>query len=58
MLDDIVYPTEITGKRIRVSVDGSKLLKVSLSKGDSNDKIDTYRAVWKQLTAKDVEFLQ
>lgn len=28
ILDDIVYPTEITGKRTRVKLDGSKTLKV------------------------------
>ena len=28
LLEDIVFPTEITGKRTRVKVDGSKLIKV------------------------------
>ena len=28
ILEDLVYPTDIVGKRVRVGVDGSKLLKV------------------------------
>ncbi|UZO04760.1 40S ribosomal protein variant 2 [Rhizophagus irregularis] len=28
-LEDLVYPTEIVGKRTRVKVDGSKIIKVS-----------------------------
>ena len=28
VLDDLVYPTEIVGKRVRYKVDGSKTLKV------------------------------
>ncbi len=28
ILDDLVYPTEIVGKRVRYKVEGSKMLKV------------------------------
>jgi small subunit ribosomal protein S7e len=33
ILGDLVYPTEIVGKRIRYRVDGSKLLKVRAAMG-------------------------
>ena len=32
-LNDLVYPAEIVGKRTRVKLDGSKLIKVHLDKG-------------------------
>jgi small subunit ribosomal protein S7e len=31
-LNDLVYPAEIVGKRIRVKLDGSKQMKVHLDK--------------------------
>ena len=59
MLDDICYPSEITGKRLRVKADGSRLLKVHLSPKDAHalqDRTDVFRAVYKTLTNKDVSF--
>lgn len=32
ILEDLVFPAEIVGKRIRVKLDGSKLIKVHLDK--------------------------
>ncbi|EDQ93113.1 uncharacterized protein MONBRDRAFT_35710 [Monosiga brevicollis MX1] len=58
ILDDLVYPHEITGKRIRFRPDGSRLHKVHLHK-DSNtsqERLDTFVKVYKTLTGKDVVF--
>ena len=59
MLEDLVYPTEIVGKRIRVKVDGSQLLKVLLDKKDQSSieyKVDTYAQLYERLTGKAVAF--
>lgn len=59
LLDDICFPSEIVGKRIRVKTDGSKLLRVLLNPKDAvalGDKTDTFRAVYTKLTNKPVSF--
>ncbi|KAI8379593.1 40S ribosomal protein S7 [Radiomyces spectabilis] len=59
ILDDLVFPTEIVGKRLRVKVDGSKTQKVFLDTKDATSleyKLDTFSAVYKKLTGKDVVF--
>ncbi|KAL1920454.1 40S ribosomal protein eS7 [Calcarisporiella thermophila] len=59
ILEDLVYPTEIVGKRTRVKVDGSKILKVFLDQKDATSleyKLDTFSGVYKKLTGKDVQF--
>merc|ERR1719348_507478 len=59
ILDDLVYPAEIVGKRIRVKLDGSRMMKIFLDKAQQTQvehKVETYGAVYKKLTGKDVNF--
>lgn len=59
ILDDLVYPAEIVGKRIRIRLDGSRLFKVHLDKNQQTNiehKLDTFSAVYKKLTGKEVTF--
>jgi len=59
ILEDLVYPTEIVGKRTRVKVDGTKTIKVFLDTKDSTSleyKLDTFSSVYRRLTGKDVVF--
>jgi hypothetical protein len=49
ILEDLVHPTEIVGKRIRYKSDGSKVLKVLLDPKDKTHveyKLDTYTGVF------------
>jgi len=59
ILDDLVYPTLIVGKRLRVRLDGSRLIKIHLDPKDSKEvdyKLKTFQAIYKKLTNKTVEF--
>jgi len=60
ILDDLVYPTQIVGKRTRFRLDGTRLLKVYLDPKDVKEvdyKLKTFAIVYKKLTNKNVEFL-
>merc|ERR1712113_850521 len=62
ILEDVVGPTEIIGRRTRIGVDGSKLIKIVLDPKDKgNDAVDTklatFAAVYKKLTNKEAAFI-
>ncbi|KAA8917215.1 hypothetical protein TRICI_000608 [Trichomonascus ciferrii] len=59
MLEDLVYPTEITGKRVRHQVGGAKLHKVILDSKDATNidyKLESFQSVYNKLTGKQVVF--
>ncbi|CDP16519.1 unnamed protein product [Coffea canephora] len=59
MLEDVVVPTEIVGKRVRYRIDGSKIMKVFLDPKERNNtkyKLETFVAVYRKLSGKDVVF--
>ncbi|GAK67718.1 40S ribosomal protein S7 [Moesziomyces antarcticus] len=59
ILEDLVYPSEITGKRTRVATDGSRLVKCFLDSKDATSleyKLDSFSSVYKKLTGRDVSF--
>ncbi|GAA5820508.1 hypothetical protein JCM3770_002279 [Rhodotorula araucariae] len=59
ILEDLVFPTEITGKRTRQAVDGSKTIKVFLDPKDATNleyKVDSFSSIFARLTGKNVVF--
>merc|ERR1739847_147026 len=59
ILEDIVFPSEIMGKRIRHKTDSKSIIKTFLNRGSQGDvehKIATFSAVYKRLTGKNVQF--
>jgi len=60
ILDDLVYPTQIVGKRLRIKLDSSRLLKILLDPKDQKEvegKTKTFAAIYKKLTNKNAEFI-
>ncbi|KAI4352217.1 hypothetical protein L6164_006490 [Bauhinia variegata] len=59
ILEDVVHPAEIVGKRVRYRVDGSKIIKVFLDPKERNNteyKLETFSGVYRKITGKDVVF--
>lgn len=59
ILEDVVYPAEIVGKRIRYRLDGSKIMKIFLEPKERNNteyKLETFTGVYRKLCGKDVVF--
>lgn len=59
ILEDLVFPTEIIGKRVRYQVGGAKLQKVLLDNKDSaviDYKLESFQSVYNKLTGKQVVF--
>merc|ERR1712154_98397 len=59
ILEDVVYPAEICGKRIRHKVDDSTVIKAfpdRASQTNIEHKTSTFSAVYKRLTGKNVVF--
>ncbi|KAK9472388.1 40S ribosomal protein eS7 [Dipodascopsis tothii] len=59
MLEDLVFPTEIVGKRVRSLVGGGKIQKVFLDNKDSTAidyKLESFQSVYHKLTGKQVIF--
>ncbi|EGV63526.1 ribosomal protein S7A [Yamadazyma tenuis] len=59
ILEDLVFPTEIIGKRVRYLVGGNKIQKVLLDSKDSTAvdyKLDSFQQLYTKLTGKTVVF--
>merc|ERR1712224_789410 len=60
ILRDLVYPSEIVGKRFRYGPDGSKSLIVYLEQKDrycTEHKLETFSAIYEKITGKNAVFL-
>lgn len=59
ILEDMVFPTEIVGKRVRYLVGGNKIQKVLLDSKDIQQidyKLESFQAVYNKLTGKQIVF--
>eukprot|EP00658_Telonema_sp_P-2_P000722 TRINITY_DN10263_c0_g1_i17.p2 TRINITY_DN10263_c0_g1~~TRINITY_DN10263_c0_g1_i17.p2 ORF type:complete len:195 (+),score=75.30 TRINITY_DN10263_c0_g1_i17:130-714(+) len=57
ILEDVVFPANISAKRTRFLQDGTKLIKVELENPyEVSEKLDTFSAVYNALTGKNATF--
>eukprot|EP01055_Gregarina_sp_Pseudo9_P004784 Gregarina_sp_Pseudo_9__4783@NODE_4_length_7126_cov_97_921970_g3_i0_p5_GENE_NODE_4_length_7126_cov_97_921970_g3_i0NODE_4_length_7126_cov_97_921970_g3_i0_p5_ORF_typecomplete_len205_score43_48Ribosomal_S7e/PF01251_18/6_8e55_NODE_4_length_7126_cov_97_921970_g3_i016462260 len=61
ILGDLVAPTEIVGRRVRVNIDGSQVHKIFLdpkdrAKENLEEKLATFNAVYRSLTSREAVF--
>jgi small subunit ribosomal protein S7e len=59
LLDDLVFPTAIVGKRVRYGVDGKQVTKVILDKHDATrveDRLAGFAAAYNRLTGLNTVF--
>eukprot|EP01132_Coremiostelium_polycephalum_P002030 gene2030-2499_t len=59
ILDDLVFPNNIVGRRLKYRLDGSKLHKIYLDRKEmtlTEHKLDSFSAVYHRLTGKEVVF--
>ena len=58
LLEDVVYPVPIMGKRLRVHADGTRVIKVLLDPREKEveGKLKSFTAAYKLLTNKNAEF--
>ncbi|KAK4859849.1 hypothetical protein QYF36_012889 [Acer negundo] len=59
ILEDMVFPAQIVGKRVRYRLDGSKIVKIFLDPKERNNteyKLETFSGVYRKITGKDVVF--
>lgn len=59
LMTEMVYPTEVIGKRTRISVDGARTIRVMLDQKDQSTmehKLDTFGSVYRKLTGKNAIF--
>ena len=60
ILNDILYPVEVIGRRIRVKTNGKKYYKYYLDLKDRQNvegRLNMYAAVYRKLTGKNITFL-